>query len=108
MPATYNIFYNDLLRKQRADGKGSLSARTVRYIHTIVKAALKQAEKEQIIYRNPANATVPPNQMKNEVVPFTREEITRFLNAVKDDRLFTAYYLAFKTGLRCGEILGLR
>ncbi|MCL6560780.1 MAG: site-specific integrase [Firmicutes bacterium] len=100
-------FYASLLKDGRHDGKGALSVRTVRYIHTILKAALEQAVMEQLLYRNVAKAVELPEEKKKEVVPFTREEIIKFVNHIKDDRLFAAYYLDIKTGLRRGELLGL-
>ncbi|NLH27815.1 MAG: site-specific integrase, partial [Syntrophomonadaceae bacterium] len=43
-----------------------------------------------------------------EVEPFTKEEVTKFLNSIKSDRLYAAYYLLAMTGARRGEILGLK
>ncbi|NPV29477.1 MAG: site-specific integrase [Firmicutes bacterium] len=87
----------------------SLSRRTVELTRTIIKAALTQAVKEQLIARNPADATeLPPADEEKEVIPFTQEEALKFLNSIKGKRLFAAYYLCLATGLRRGELLGLK
>lgn len=61
-----------------------------------------------LITKNPASATKLPPMEKKEVVPFTREEAEQFLNSIKGNRMFAAYYLALFTGLRRAEILGLK
>jgi len=105
--------FNNLLKDGRAAeewNKGvnpGLSLETVYKIRTIVKSALRQAVDNDLIIKNPASATKLPPMEKKEVVPFTREEAEYFLNSIKSNRMFAAYYLALFTGLRRGEILGL-
>lgn len=100
-------FYNEKLESGRADGKGGLSTRMVRYIHTIIREALQQAVKEGLLIRNVADATTPPTVKNKQMRPLTEEELLAFFDAAKDDRLFAAYVLAATTGLRRGELLGL-
>jgi len=90
------------------DGRGGLSSRTVRYTHAVIYSALKQALKEQLIARNVAEAVVLPAQQKKEIRPLTTEEVHRLLSAAKDDRLYPAFLLELGSGLRRGELLGLR
>ncbi len=113
-------FYNDLLvngRKRaveipQEDGSTiknrCLSTRTVKYIHTVLKAALEQAVKEGIIPYNPANATTQPRQVKKEITPLTTVQVQKFLEEIKDDWLYPVYITALGTGLRRGELLGLK
>lgn len=96
-----------MLEKGGKGGTG-LSRRTVEYARTVVKAALSQAVREELINRNPADATSLPPKEKKEVLAFTREEVNSFLQAARNDRLYTAYLLAVATGLRRGELLALR
>lgn len=100
-------FYNEKLESGRHDGKGGLSSRAVRYLHTIVRQALQQAVKENLITRNVADATSPPSVKNKQMRPLAETELLTFLDTAKDDRLFAAYLLAATTGLRRGEILGL-
>jgi len=100
-------FYNEKLEKGRADGKGGLSTRMVRYLHAIIRQALQQAVKEGLLARNVADATSPPTVKNKQMRPLTEDELLGFFEAAKEDRLFPAYVLAATTGLRRGELLGL-
>jgi integrase len=85
-----------------------LSPRRVRLIHVVIHAALKQALKNQLIPRNPAEATTLPRQPKREIRVLTPEEEQRFLAALEKERLGALFLLALWTGLRRGELLGLK
>jgi integrase len=94
-------FYND----KRDTG---LSAPTVRYLHTVLHAALKQALKNQLVVRNVSEATTPPTGKARKMRPLTLPQVTQLLTAVRGDRLFAGIFLELGTGLRRGELLGLR
>jgi len=101
--------YNQKLNGGRADGKeGGLSPRSVRYIHVVLHAALEQAKKEGLITINVADAVKLPSDPKKEIQVLDQEGIKKFLAAAKDTKHFPAYFLALNTGLRRGELLGLR
>jgi len=100
-------FYNEKLAAGRADGKGGLSTRMVRYLHAIIRQALQQAVKEGLLARNVADATSPPTVKNKQMQPLTEEELLTFFETAREDRLFAAYVLAATTGLRRGELLGL-
>jgi integrase len=85
-----------------------LSARTIRYLHTILHSALKQAMKNQLVVRNVSEATTLPGGKTRKMRPLNLEQMRQFLAAVRDDRLFAAFFLELGTGLRRGEILGVR
>jgi integrase len=100
-PEHVQRFYND-----RRDA--GLSPRTVRYLHTILHGALKQAMKNQLVMRNVSEATTLPAGKSRKMQPLTLEQVNQFLAAMKEDRLFPALFLELGTGLRRGEILALR
>jgi integrase len=86
-----------------------LGRRTVQLARTVLKMALKQALEEGLIARNPADATkLPPLERKKDEPYFTREEALHLLDVANKDRLYAVYYTAIMTGLRCGELLGLK
>jgi integrase len=85
-----------------------LSARTVRMIHTVLHKALKQAVKWSLISRNITEAVNPPREQKKEIRPLKEEEVKRLLKVVQGDKLDALYILAITTGMRLGELLGLR
>lgn len=108
-------FYNNKLENGRKTQKQNdkqelkgLSTRTVKYIHTVLKAALAQAEKEGHIPGNPAAATTQPRQQKKEITPLSVEQVQHFLNSVKDNWLYPLFVTDLGTGLRRGELLGLK
>lgn len=101
--------YNQKLQGGRADGKeGGLSTRSVRYIHVVIHAALEQAKKEGMITINPADAVKLPGDPKKEIQCLDTAEVVIFLATARGTRHFPAYFLALNTGVRRGELLGLR
>jgi len=102
--------YSELLRSGRSDGRGGLSPRTVRYIHTIVNRTLKDAMRWQLIETNVAALANAPNATETKPPPmatWTGPEVGTFLAAISEHRLLPLFTLAFSTGLRRGEICGL-
>jgi integrase len=87
-----------------------LSARTVRYIHTTLHKALKQAVMDGLIPHNATDAVKPPQPTREEMHPLTPEQAKVLLQTAHEagDRLEALYVLAIHTGLRQGEILGLK
>ncbi|MDD3852758.1 MAG: site-specific integrase, partial [Syntrophomonadaceae bacterium] len=87
-----------------------LSARTVKYIHGILLQALDQAIKERLIAYNPASADSInlPRHEKPDIQPLYTEQAREFLQAIKDNSLYPLYLMDISTGLRRGELLGLK
>lgn len=96
-----------LLKEGRVDKKGGLSAKTVREVYTVLKAALTQAVDEGSLGTNPMGATKRPKKNKPQIRPFDPEEQIRFEQVAKKHELYVAWHLLLYTGLRRGEILGL-
>ena len=86
----------------------SLSPRTVQYIHVTLHKALKQAVSDGLIPRNATEAVKPPQVRREEIRPLTPEQVKMLLEAASGDRLEALYVLAVHTGLRQGELLGLK
>ena len=108
-PLAIQQFYVSKLQEGRLDGKGkALSPNTVRHIHRVLHKALNAAVKLQLIPRNPCDAVEPPKAVKKEARYWTPEEAAQFLEAIQEDRLYALFYVALGTGLRRGELLGLR
>jgi len=98
-----------MLNKLYADLADSLSVATVRYVHSITRRALADAEKWDRLARNPADrATAPKRVRPTKLQTWTADELKQFLAHVSDDRLYAAWRLSAMTGLRRGELLGLR
>src|SRR5215210_4975696 len=85
-----------------------LSPRTVQYVHVTLHKALKQAVADGLIPRNATEAVKPPQVRREEIRPLTPEQVKMLLDAANSDRLEALYVLAVTTGLRQGELLGLK
>ena len=86
----------------------SRSPRTVQYIHVTLHKALKQAVNDGLVPRNVTEAVKPPQVRREEIHPLTPEQVNALLSAARGDRLEALYVLAIHTGLRQGELLGLK
>lgn len=105
--------YRKLETEGRADGQGGLSARTVRYIHTIIHRALRDAVEDGLLHVNPADRAKPPTMAQSkapELRYWTPAQLGSFLNWSErdEDDLFVAWQLLAATGARRGELLALQ
>lgn len=98
----------DVQRFLNAKLESGLSPRTVQYLHAILRAALNQAKKWNLVRVNVATLADPPRVERREVQPFTPEQAKQLLAAARGDRLEALYVVALALGLRLGEVLGLR
>jgi integrase len=100
-PEQIQKFYNE----RKASG---LSSRTVRYIHTVLHEALRQAVRNNLIVRNVSEATTLPKQEKKEMRVLTVKEQNEFMKVLSSDKKGIIFKLDLATGLRKGELLALR
>lgn len=84
-----------------------ISPKMVRHIHACLRAALNDAMRQELIYRNVAALVSAPKVETKEVKPMTEEQVRAFLESIKDNRLEALYHVAVRLGMRRGEILGL-
>ncbi|WP_037601805.1 tyrosine-type recombinase/integrase [Streptacidiphilus rugosus] len=81
--------------------------RTVQYTHAVLRSALQQAVREELIVRNVARVVETPRVPHAEVQPLDRGEALLLLRAAGSHRLHALWHLLVATGLRRGEVLGL-
>ncbi|MEV4888979.1 site-specific integrase [Nonomuraea sp. NPDC055795] len=103
------------LRNHRGElAGGGLSARTVRYIHTILRAALQAAVDAEpgLLSKNAADKAKPPTAKEAkppEIHPWNAAQLRAFLDWAKDHSAqYAAWYVLAMTGMRRGELLALR
>jgi len=103
-----NRMYADLLERGGRREQG-LSLRTVRYVHAIVRKALQDAVRWNLVHRNVAEQADPPAQRRNRsaINTWSKDQLKAFLAHVADDRLYALWHLLASTGMRRGEALGL-
>jgi integrase len=106
--------YRELERSGRADltEPRGLSPRSVRYIHTLLSAALNAAVKSRRLARNPAAEAHPPSAREAkapEMVCWTAGQLAAFLSwAGERSEHHALWHVLASTGMRRGEALALR
>lgn len=112
-PAQLNALYAQLLREGRRNvtkttTNRGLAPKTVRHAHTMLHKALNDAVKWGYLARNPADRADPPRPATPEMHVWNPEQLRSFLQFVESHRLYAAWLLFCTTGMRRGEVLGLR
>lgn len=85
-----------------------LSPTTVKHLHRVISRALSQAVRQGLVARNVASLVDPPKTPRHKMQTLSSEQARVLLAAARGDRLEAVYVLALSTGMRQGEILGLR
>jgi len=107
-PQQVQSYYAHALTKGRVDGKGGLSARTVLYQHRILSEALSHAVKMGLVVRNITKAVDPPRPKRTRFTTLSIDDIPKFLEAARQTPYCVLFSTALGTGMRLGELLGLR
>lgn len=102
-PDKVQDFYRRLLSQ-------GLSNHAVHVTHKVLNSALGHAQKMRRIISNPCKGTSPPKPDQSEMKIFDENKSRIFLTAAQDyeDQYYSLYYLAIHTGMRQGELLGLK
>jgi integrase len=98
----------DVQRCLNGCSKTGLSPRTVQYIRAILRAALNQALRWGYVERNVAALASPPRQKPKQIETLAADEAYHLMEHTRDDRLGALFATALYTGMRQGELLGLR
>jgi integrase len=106
-----DVFYSDLLASGRRQKEGGLSPRSVRYVHVVIQKALGDAVRKGELARNVATVASPPSAKSTrapEMNWWTPEQLRSFLSLTGDEPLGPLFRVAAMTGMRRGEVCGLR
>ena len=85
-----------------------LSPKTVRNINQVISSALTFAKEQKLIISNPTDGCALPKLEHREMQTLTAEQLTAFLREAKESGVYEMYYIELATGLRRGELLGLK
>ena len=85
-----------------------LSTTTVTSFHNVLHKALETAVRWNLIARNPCDLASPPRRKRFEIRPLSLPQIHQFLAAARGHRQEALFILALATGMRRGELLGLK
>ena len=106
-------FYNKIKRQGRVNehhlhGK-ELSNTMVRKVHMVLHEALNVAVRERLIVRNPTIGTTIPKKTHTEKQVLCDSQLETFMEAIKVDKYwYDFFYLEIMTGMRRGEICGIK
>ncbi len=91
--------------KQQPKG---LSAKTVRNINQVISSAMELAKSQKLISTNPTDGCALPKVEHQEMKTLTADQLAAFFREARSSGVFEMYYLELATGLRRGELLGLK
>lgn len=92
------------LNAQRDDG---VSAHKMQAMHAILRNALQNAMREDLVARNVAALVRIPQAGPREFRPWSVDEAVTFLDSARQHPLYAAFVLVLALGLRRGEVLGI-
>ena len=85
-----------------------LSAKTVRNINQVISSAMDMAVRHKLILSNPTEGCELPKVEHREMKTLPAEQLGAFLREAKESGVYELYYMDLATGLRRGELLGLK
>lgn len=101
-PRMLQQFYNYKMERE------NLAPKTIRNLNLYLHKALGQAQKEGLIFSNPATGVNLPKSQRPQIEILTRDEQARLVQASFQHRYGVFIRLVLLTGIRLGELLGLR
>jgi integrase len=96
------------LQKPKAEGGAGLAPRTIGHVHRLMHRVMGHAVKWGVILNNPVASAEPPRVTRTEIEILEPEQIKEVLEAIRGNPLYPLTVIALATGMRRGEIVGLR
>lgn len=88
--------------------KEKLSPTTINTIHNVLHKALEMAKRWELVTRNVCDLVSPPARREHEVTPLNEEQVRKLLAISNGSNVEALVKLALATGMRRGELLGLK
>lgn len=107
-PSHISSAYAKALTSGRRDGAGGLSPRTVHHLHRVLRQALQQALRWQLLTRNPADAVRPPKVERRQMRTLDPDQTVTLIEAARGTNMFMPILLGVLCGLRRSEATALR
>lgn len=105
-PVDITRLYDELERTGGRSGTGR-SPKTLANIHGVLHKALDDAVRLGRLTRNPVNLVDAPRPGRARTAVWDVAELRRFLEHVREDRLYAMWLVFATTGMRRGEVIGL-
>jgi len=102
-------WHGTLISSGRKDGKGGIAARSVGHAHRLLNRMLKEAQRFDLIVKNPTvdNESLPKVRQQ-EVQIVSEDQLPVLLEKIRGHKIEPVALLALFCGLRRGEILALK
>ncbi len=105
----YNKFKKSGRTKNVAEIGAEMADSTVRRLHMMFHEAMEAAQRKRLIAINPTEGTVVPGCNYKEMTVLNEEQLEKYMDALTKDPVWhDFFYLELTTGLRLGEICGLK
>ena len=101
-------YFDQKSQHGRIDGKGGLSARSLRLHMNVINQTMTLARKNGLINSNPCEFVKLPKTQRYEYDFYSVEEMTKLFETAKDDVLYPLIRITALYGLRRSELLGLQ
>ena len=101
-PAMLQSFINECSTRQR------LSPKSIKNVHCVLHESLHEAVMNGFLRSNPAEHCILPKVERKEIHPLTEDEVPMLLKELCGDRVEALIKVALFTGMREGELMGLR
>lgn len=103
-----DAYYAEARKTGRRDGKGGLSERTLLHHHRVIFGALKHAGKKRLVSRNVAQDADVPSPARADIEALDEAQTAKVIIAAEGSIWYVPILMAATTGMRRGEVLGLR
>jgi integrase len=130
-PMHLKEFYRKIIEEGQLDNNASrrkdastwnrkpISEGRIKYYHRIIHRILRSAVEDELIFRNPADVAKPPKmdqriikdwdtEIDTHIKVLTEDQVKQMLEGAKNTPYYAMLVVDVKTGLRRGELLGLR
>lgn len=101
-------YIDEKAARGRKDGKGGLSARSLRLHKNVLYQTLTEAVKAGLLPANPCQYVDLPSTARHEAHFYTAQQMQELLDAIRDDPLYPLVKITALYGLRRSELLGLQ
>lgn len=107
-PFDIQEWHATLRTRGRKDGKAGLSARTIAHAHRVLRRALGEAQKNDLLLRNVCAIQGPPSIGSDEITILNADQVKSVVSGLRGRRGYGEFVVALFTGARLGEVLALR
>ncbi|MCD8069388.1 MAG: site-specific integrase [Lachnospiraceae bacterium] len=108
-PEHVQRMYNNLQKsKIKGDTDSGYNPSSITVASDVLNGCMEQALKNGIIGRNPTRQAQSPRKTKNQRIAMTKDQQALFMEYAKESSLYNLFAVMLRTGLRSGEVLGLK